>query len=189
MPDWSSGGRTPSGPAAGGRTPAWGAASSRSKSSCTHASDLVPTAVAPAWSGGASSARTPMWRSDGMAGSRTPAYGGADGGRTVNPYAAGGSTAYGGSGGVSYLSLFLTCTLCQPSQFRLTYPFSTANASLGPWLPHLVRRCQHNPRCLLPRFQNPLLRLRLRRLWLQDSSVQSRLLTHTRLQLHLVVLE
>ncbi|MCJ1464312.1 transcription elongation factor spt5 [Pseudocyphellaria aurata] len=78
-PDWS-GGRTPMVVPQGGRTPAWGA-SSRT----------------PAWNGGSSSSRTPMWRQDGMSGNRTPAYGGADGGRTVNPYADGNRTAYGGT--------------------------------------------------------------------------------------------
>ena len=66
--------------------------------------------IAPAWSGGASSSRTPMWRQDAMSGNRTPAYGGADGGRTVNPYAEGSRTAYGGttgSGGVSPLRISL----------------------------------------------------------------------------------
>jgi hypothetical protein len=46
-----------------------------------------------------------MWRQDATAGSRTPAYGGGDGGRTVNPYADGNRTAYGGaigSGGVRF---------------------------------------------------------------------------------------
>lgn len=49
-----------------------------------------------------------MWRQDAMSGNRTPAYGGADGARTVNPYADGNRTAYGGtaaSGGVSLLPL------------------------------------------------------------------------------------
>lgn len=36
-----------------------------------------------------------MWRPDAMSGSRTPAYGGNDGGRTVNPYTEGSRTAYG----------------------------------------------------------------------------------------------
>lgn len=91
-PDWS-GGRTPSGVAQGGRTPAWGA-SSRSKSSIPALDRLVCLrSIAPAWSG--SSSRTPMWRPDGMSGGRTPAYGGGEGGRTVNPYADGSRTAYG----------------------------------------------------------------------------------------------
>lgn len=62
--------------------------------------------IAPAWSGGASSSRTPMWRQDAMSGNRTPAYGNADGGRTVNPYAEGSRTAYGGTTGSGGVSLF-----------------------------------------------------------------------------------
>ena len=88
VPDWS-GGRTPMGgaPANGGRTPAWGLSSS---------------SRTPAWSSGAaSSARTPSWRQDGS-GNRTPAWNN-DGRQTVNPYADGGRTAYGGAGGVSLL--------------------------------------------------------------------------------------
>ncbi len=64
---------------------------------------LANLCIAPAWSGNA--AKTPMWRPDASAGgSRTPAYAGADGSRTVNPYndgsrtvnPYGGNTAYGG---------------------------------------------------------------------------------------------
>ncbi|KAL8762491.1 MAG: hypothetical protein Q9184_001526 [Pyrenodesmia sp. 2 TL-2023] len=87
-PAWASN-RTPMAVPQGGRTPAWGAA-----------------ARTPAWSGagaaagggGASSARTPAWQSSGMAGNKTPAWGAADGGRTVNPYTDGSRTAYGGGG-------------------------------------------------------------------------------------------
>lgn len=69
-----------------------------------------------------------MWRQDAMSGNRTPAYGGADGGRTVNPYAEGSRTAYGGttgSGGVSllhrpfdssYISLHLLIIFLSPQR-------------------------------------------------------------------------
>lgn len=70
IPEWT-GSRTPGGVAQGGRTPAWAVANS--------------------------SSRTPAWRPDGPTGNRTPAYGGGDGGRTVNPYADGNRTAYGGA--------------------------------------------------------------------------------------------
>ncbi|KAI9815987.1 MAG: transcription elongation factor spt5 [Pycnora praestabilis] len=79
--DWQ-GSRTPMGGGGlGSRTPAWGA-SSRT----------------PAWSGdGGSGGRTPAWKQDSFGG-RTPAYGANDGARTVNPYADGSRTAYGGGG-------------------------------------------------------------------------------------------
>ena len=102
VPEWT-GSRTPLPIDTGGRTPAWQLAArskfmSRSLRKCR-----VLTHQAPAWAGGGSSSRTPAWqRPDGAAASgRTPAYG-AEGGRTVNPYADGGRTAYGG--GVSNLS-------------------------------------------------------------------------------------
>jgi len=79
------GGRTPAGwgAGAGGKTPAWGAAAG---------------------------ARTPAWRGAGgvTAGNRTPAPGWSDGSRTVNPYADGSRTSYGGAtayGGVSFSNL------------------------------------------------------------------------------------
>ena len=66
-------------------------------------SSLSLTFSAPAH--GSSSARTPAWQSSGMSGGRTPAYGGG-GGATVNPYADGSRTAYGGfAGGVSHSRL------------------------------------------------------------------------------------
>ncbi|KAG8533109.1 transcription elongation factor spt5 [Bacidia gigantensis] len=72
----------------GGRTPAWGAAAASGGRT-------------PAWSGaGSSSARTPAWQQSSAAGNRTPAYAPAnDGSRTVNPYADGSRTSYGGGGG------------------------------------------------------------------------------------------
>ena len=51
-----------------------------------------------------------------MAGGRTPAYGGG-GGATVNPYADGARTTYGGLGGVSFLHL----ALCRCPAHELTY--------------------------------------------------------------------
>lgn len=76
------GGRTPAGAMAGGKTPAWG--------------------------GAASGSRTPGWKQN--AGGRTPAPSWGDGSRTVNPYADGSRTSYGGAtayGGVSRLHGFL----------------------------------------------------------------------------------
>lgn len=85
VPDWQSSGATPRGPSGfGGRTPAWGMSGGRT----------------PAWAGaGGAGGRTPSWKQD-PSGGRTPAWGG-DGRATVNPYADGGRTAYGGAGGVS----------------------------------------------------------------------------------------
>lgn len=81
-----------------------------------------------------------MWRQDAMSGNRTPAYGGAEGGRTVNPYADGNRTAYGGttaSGGVSLLPL-------GRSFRRLIFPvanyISSANSGLGSWSEDILRR-------------------------------------------------
>ena len=76
--DWA-GSRTPMAAGNDGRTPAWG----------------MPSRT-PAWAGGAQGGRTPAWKQDG-AGGRTPAYA-ADGARTVNPYAEGSRTSYGGGG-------------------------------------------------------------------------------------------
>lgn len=102
-----------------------------------------------------------MWRQDAMSGNRTPAYGGADGGRTVNPYADGNRTAYGGttaSGGVSLFPL--------SRGFRnLTYPFSdhrsTANSGVGSWSKNILRRCTR---------------------WLQNACRQCGLITYACLQ-------
>lgn len=79
------GGRTPA-TAYGGRTPAWG---------------MQSGSRTPGWSGAGQGGRTPAWNHL----SRTPAWGG-DGSRTVNPYADGGRTAYGG---VGFLFSFLLC--------------------------------------------------------------------------------
>lgn len=95
-----------------------------------------------------------MWRQDGMSGNRTPAYGGADGGRTVNPYADGNRTAYGGataSGGVSLFTL-------DRGPLNFNFPFanhvSTANSGLGSWSEDILRR-------LIRWLQNPCLQCRL----------------------------
>jgi transcription elongation factor len=130
VPEWS-GSRTPSGSAQaqGARTPAWGN-SSRSKS--WHCEmflvDLLMPCIAPAWSGGNSSSRTPMWRQDGMSGGRTPAYSGGDGSRTVNPYADGNRTAYGGATGSGGVRLPHSPSVVRPSHAH----FYTAHSSLGP---------------------------------------------------------
>lgn len=108
------------GAGSGSRTPAWGVATTRSKLSPLY--NLVMRTelrsyIAPAWAanGGGRSKCTdlpstereltllsaPAWKSDALAGSRTPAHG-LEGGRTVNPYTDGSRTAYGGSGGVSF---------------------------------------------------------------------------------------
>ena len=65
-----------------------------------------------------------------MAGGRTPAYGGG-GGATVNPYADGSRTAYGGLGGVSFLRL----PLCRWLARKLTHQSGH--------LPGILRREQH----------------------------------------------
>ena len=99
----------------GDRTPAWGLSSSRT----------------PAWTGGAAtSARTPSWRQD-TTGSRTPAWNN-DGRRTVNPYADGGRTVYGGAGGVSFS---LSFSFPIPILTRNV----TAHSRLGPRQPYLLR--------------------------------------------------
>lgn len=72
--DWNGGGRTPMASNMSSRTPAW----------------KTPSA-------GGSESRTPAWNKDSGFGGRTPAWAGADGSRTVNPYD-GSRTAYGGSG-------------------------------------------------------------------------------------------
>ena len=109
---------------------------------------------APAWNGGASSSRTPMWRQDAMSGNRTPAYGGADGGRTVNPYADGNRTAYGGtaaSGGVSFLP---TSRGLRNLLFIFANCISTADPGLGSWSEDILWRP-------IRRLQNPCLQYRL----------------------------
>ncbi len=83
VPDAWQGSRTPSAPAAGSRTPSWG---------------MQQGARTPAWQGAGQGGRTPAWNLS----NRTPGWSGADGNRTVNPYADGGRSAYGGGGGVSH---------------------------------------------------------------------------------------
>lgn len=134
-PNWS-GSRTPIGPSGnGGRTPAWAAASSRT----------------PAWSGGAamaSSGRTPAWRPDASAGNQTPAWS-AQGRQTVNPYADGSRTAYGGAGGVS--PVFLS------SSMHLDANSLAENTSMGSWKSNSLRWGPfYSIRPLLRRFKNPL---------------------------------
>ena len=125
------GGRTPMGVAQGGRTPAWGVASgSRSKSSDSPPSFLLLTSSAPAH--GSSSARTPAWQSSGMSGGRTPAYGGG-GGATVNPYADGSRTAYGGfAGGVSHLFH------CGSIARGICIDMFKADTRLGPFISNII---------------------------------------------------
>ena len=85
--------------------------------------DLSNKNQAPAY--GTSSARTPAWQQSGMSGGRTPAYGGG-GGATVNPYAEGSRTQYGGfAGGVSFAThmsnsknLFTLCPNTDAGQQR-----------------------------------------------------------------------
>jgi len=93
QPAWE-GSRTPMA-ASGGKTPAWG---------------MQSGSRTPGWSSGAASgARTPGWGGGGggMSGGRTPGWSANDGSRTVNPYADGNRTAYGGAGNVSTVRLIL----------------------------------------------------------------------------------
>ena len=126
------GGRTPMGIAQGGRTPAWGVASGgRSKLLLSQCVFTWLKLSAPAH--GSSSARTPAWQSNGMSGGRTPAYAGG-GGATVNPYADGSRTAYGGfAGGVS-------CRLFPTYLIASSVNTMTAYTCMGPFIPDLVWR-------------------------------------------------
>lgn len=103
-----------------------------------------------------------MWRQDAMSGNRTPAYGGADGARTVNPYADGNRTAYGGttaSGGVSLIPLDRDF---RNLRFTFANRVSTANSGLGSWSEDILWR--------------PIR--------VQNSCLQRRLITYPSLQRH-----